>query len=240
MTDVFDQEYMDSLWEQYRRKPSIALRDLLVVKNQGLVVFIANRYYKRAKSVAAVGLDDLIGVGMLGLIHAVDHVDFERVFKFSSYAYRCIQGKILAAIFSKGFRSYKSLDDIKHENDGGDATYTEHIEDMQTENPSDAIDQRELKEAVSGIIDGLDEREQYVIRQRFYEKKGLGVIGEPLGLTRERVRQIITETIAKIGARADVQQKLRPYFETSAKSIYLRTLDKNSFIKPVKQPLKAV
>ena len=65
-------------------------RDLLIRHNLRLVAHVTKKYYA-----ACGGQDDLISIGTIGLIKAVDTFDPARASKFSSYASRCIENAIL-------------------------------------------------------------------------------------------------------------------------------------------------
>ena len=64
-------------------------RDELIRRNLRLVAHIAKKYFA-----AAGGQDDLVSIGTIGLIKAVDSYDAERGHKFSSYASRCIENEL--------------------------------------------------------------------------------------------------------------------------------------------------
>ena len=64
-------------------------RDLLIRHNLRLVAHVTKKYYA-----ACGGQDDLISIGTIGLIKAVDTFDPARASKFSSYASRCIENEL--------------------------------------------------------------------------------------------------------------------------------------------------
>lgn len=68
---------------------SATARDLLIRHNLRLVAHVAKKYYA-----ASAGQDDLISIGTIGLIKAVDTFDPARASKFSSYASRCIENEL--------------------------------------------------------------------------------------------------------------------------------------------------
>lgn len=79
---------------------------------------------------------------------------------------------------------------------------TDSLEDRHSESPDAEVLRESELERIQEFLDALDERQQLVIRRRFglenTEKKTLKEIGEELGLTRERVRQIEKEAIRKM------------------------------------------
>ena len=76
----------------------------------------------------------------------------------------------------------------------GDASYGDFIADAKAMAPAEDVDRDLLRERVSEVLDGLGERERFVISRRFGIPDGIPMslddIGDMLGVTRERVRQI--------------------------------------------------
>ncbi|BDI33847.1 hypothetical protein CCAX7_58980 [Capsulimonas corticalis] len=79
----------DTLFARYIRTRDPALRDRLVVLHQNLVRYLASKFVNRGEP-----LDDLIQVGTIGLINAIDRFDSDRGTKFSTYATPTIVGEI--------------------------------------------------------------------------------------------------------------------------------------------------
>jgi RNA polymerase sigma-B factor len=80
---------MERLFEELRRTGDPVLRDQLIVAHENLVRFLAAKFGNRGEP-----LDDLIQVGMIGLINAIDRFEPERGIKFSTYATPTIVGEI--------------------------------------------------------------------------------------------------------------------------------------------------
>ncbi len=84
----------------------------------------------------------------------------------------------------------------------------EMIMDDRVQNPEDELLENDNLRHVLGQLDVMDQREATVLRLRFglndNEPRTLKEIGETLGLTRERVRQIETEALAKLAESLDV------------------------------------
>lgn len=82
-------EQADELFREYGKSRDLAARDRLVNTHQNLVHFLAGKFANRG-----IPLEDLIQVGMIGLIHAVDRFDPDRGIQFSTYATPTIVGEI--------------------------------------------------------------------------------------------------------------------------------------------------
>jgi RNA polymerase sigma factor FliA len=91
---VAEVEDTQSLWRQYRAKPSEkALRDRLILTYAPLVKYVAGRLGSGLP--AHVDDDDLISYGLLGLIGAIERYDPDRDVKFETYAIARIKGSII-------------------------------------------------------------------------------------------------------------------------------------------------
>ncbi|MDP1818844.1 MAG: sigma-70 family RNA polymerase sigma factor, partial [Acidimicrobiales bacterium] len=107
-----------------------------------------------------------------------------------------------------------SLDSPVGEED--DSNLADFIEDQAAETPADAAARRMLNRAVIDALDELNDREKAVVRLRFGLDDGqartLEEVGREFGVTRERIRQIESKTLAKL-RHPHRSQKLRDYLD---------------------------
>ncbi|MCR8669935.1 RNA polymerase sigma factor [Agrococcus sp. HG114] len=98
----------------------------------------------------------------------------------------------------------------------GDSEFGDLIEDTEAVVPADAVGFTMLQRQLESLLDSLSEREAGVIRMRFGLGDGmpktLDQIGDTFGVTRERIRQIESKTMAKLRHPSRSQQ-LRDYLE---------------------------
>jgi RNA polymerase sigma-B factor len=80
---------VEALFRQYRETGDTAIREQLILMHDKLVRFLARKFADRGEP-----LNDLVQVGYIGLINAVDRFDPERGTKFSTYATPTIVGEI--------------------------------------------------------------------------------------------------------------------------------------------------
>ena len=173
-------------------------RNKLIEHNLRLVAHIVRKYYISYKN-----QEDLISVGTIGLIKAIDSFNFANGARFATYAAKCIQNEILML-----FRSQKKLgcevslnDTIDIDKDGNPLTYLDIIstEDTIVEDIDKKI---MINKAIGYIRDNLDEREKQILIMRF----GLGntesytqrEVATKLGISRSYVSRIEKSSLEKI------------------------------------------
>ena len=138
-------------------------RAVLIERNLRLVSHICKKYYSKAGD-----NDDLISIGTIGLIKAIDSFDYTKGTRLSTYASRCVENEILMY-----FRSLKKQngevfmgDAIDTDKDGNPLTIEDVISDDR-----DIVEEIETKRRwleVKKIIDEMtDEREKEIIILRY-------------------------------------------------------------------------
>ena len=101
--------------------------------------------------------------------------------------------------------------------DGDEVYLGDFIQDHQAEAPEEQAARQMLNDAVQEALQELNEREQQVVRMRFgLDTEGMPLtleeVGKEFGVTRERIRQIESKTLAKL-RNPNRSQKLRDYLE---------------------------
>jgi RNA polymerase sigma factor for flagellar operon FliA len=93
-----------------------------------------------------------------------------------------------------------SLDDFIVQDDGGEITLGQRIEDKSSYNPVELLESTELSAALVEAIDSLNEQERMVVTLYFYEGLTLRESSEVLDLSESRVSQIRLRAVAKLRA----------------------------------------
>jgi RNA polymerase sigma factor for flagellar operon FliA len=101
-----------------------------------------------------------------------------------------------------------SLDATPHQRDEAN-TPLDTLEDTVEPSPLSAVEVRELRTVLTGIIDGLPERERQVLALYYYEELTMQEVGKVLGVTESRVSQIHSGAILRVRA-ALRRHRLRP------------------------------
>ncbi len=95
---AWDKERTRELFRRYKEEDDTEAREQLIVSHLNLVRFLASKFKNRGES-----LDDLVQVGTIGLIKAIDRFDPERGLEFTTYATPTIMGEIKRHFRDKGW-----------------------------------------------------------------------------------------------------------------------------------------
>ena len=95
---AWDKEKTRELFRRYKQKGDMDAREKLVMSHMNLVRFLANKFKNRGEPI-----DDLIQVGYLGLLKAIDRFDPDRGLEFTTYATPTILGEIKRHFRDKGW-----------------------------------------------------------------------------------------------------------------------------------------
>lgn len=198
-----EEEY--SLWEKYRKNNDIKARDKLIKSNLKFVASVARGYQGMGLSYS-----DLIAEGNCGLMKAIDKFDYEKGFKTISYSVWWIKQSILEALKERVGIEGESLpqDFEKQNNYDDDDYYVDYLikDEYIDYSTIDEVKTDELKKIISSLTNSLTNREKYVITEYFglNSKEGLTLeeIGNTIGLTKERVRQIKEKALKKLRSEA--------------------------------------
>lgn len=167
-----------------------AIRDRIIQANTRLVMAVVKRHLTPLFT-----YDEMFSDGILTLLSAVDKFDFDRGFRFSTYAYHSISRAFYRSI--KKRHNEKKRFSFRHEYELSDLQ--EHRDEPETEQQNFGQPLGLLDE----MLGQLEKREQVIIRGRFglgSENKALTLraIGEKLRLSKERVRQLEQQAVSKM------------------------------------------
>ena len=173
-----------------KRQGNDEAREKLILHNLRLVSHVVRKYYSTAKN-----QEDLVSIGSIGLIKAVDSFNPENGTRFATYAAKCIQNEILMH-----FRSQKKLsaevsinETIDVDRDGNPLTYIDVI--ATEDNIEEEVDLKVICAMVRRLVNSvLEERERQIIVLRY----GLGggkpytqrEVAQMLGISRSYVSRI--------------------------------------------------
>lgn len=174
-------------------------RDSLVVHNLRLVAHIVKKYYTGNKDI-----DDLISIGTIGLIKAIDTFDPNKGIKLATYASRCIDNELLM-MFRSGKKQSKEVylsEPIGSDKEGHEITLLDILECVD----EDIVEELELKDNISKLYklmeDELTDREKMIIEMRYGLKSIDAVtqkeIASEIGISRSYVSRIEKKALRKL------------------------------------------
>ena len=140
-----------------------AARERLITHNLRLVSHIARKY-----TVPGYGADDLISIGVIGLIKAVNSYKPTSGTALGTYAARCIENEILMTL--RASRKYKGdvslQDSVGSDGEGNDITYMD-ILGTEPDDLENTVIHRVTLEKVHRVLSSLPPRERRVLELRY-------------------------------------------------------------------------
>ena len=138
-------------------------REKLIVHNLRLVVYIARKFEN-----SGVGIEDLISIGTIGLIKAVNTFRPERNIKLATYASRCIENEILMYLRKiSNMKAEVSIDEPLNVDWDGNELLLSDILGSDVDTVNSDIEHEDETNTLLSIINTLNEREQTIMRLRF-------------------------------------------------------------------------
>ena len=140
----------------------------LIEHNLRLVVYIAKKFDN-----TGVGVEDLISIGTIGLIKAINSYDKDKNIKLATYASRCIENEILMFLRkSNKIKGEVSIDEpLNRDRDGNELLLSDILgtePDITSRNLEDEVDKTLLRASISKLKD----REKDIMEMRFGFKSG--------------------------------------------------------------------
>lgn len=174
-------------------------KNILIERNLRLVAHVSKKY-----STTNIDQDDLISIGTIGLIKAINSFDNSKNIRLATYAARCIENEILMFIRSnKKTKAEVFLNEsIGKDKDDNEITLIDVIEKDEM-CVDDEIDLKlKIKELYSKMKEILKGREKTILELRFglggFKPKTQHEIAEMLGISRSYVSRIETKAIHKL------------------------------------------
>ncbi|MBE6114464.1 MAG: RNA polymerase sporulation sigma factor SigK [Erysipelotrichaceae bacterium] len=139
-------------------------RNLLIEHNLRLVAHIAKKY-EGSKSQS----EDLISIGTIGLIKAIDTFKPDKLNKLTTYAARCIENEILMHLRSikKTYNDVSLNEPIGMDKDGNEVSLLDVVDSKSTVDVVDVLFKKEQLKKLAKYLQTLDEKEKEIIELRY-------------------------------------------------------------------------
>lgn len=169
-------------------------RDRIVEANLRLVFSIVKKFVNPNNT-----FDDLLSDGIVGLIRAVEKFDFDRGFRFSTYATQVVRRN-----------SYRTVVVNQQDRQKVASGLQDMDLEISDEGRSSVISEKrwhELRSRLAVMLDDLDRREKFIVRARFSlgshrKVHTLQSLADRLGISKERVRQLERRAMDKLRTMA--------------------------------------
>ncbi|MBR3753514.1 MAG: RNA polymerase sporulation sigma factor SigK [Clostridia bacterium] len=178
-------------------------RKALIEHNLRLVAHVTKKYYS-----LTADSEDLISIGTIGLIKAVNSFDYEKNVRLATYAARCIENEVLMYMRSsrKNSQDISMSEPIDTDSEGNPLTFSDVIYEDDT--IADDIDLSEKTKQLYSFVEELEsetEKTIIVLRYGLYNKKPLTQreVAQRLGISRSYVSRIEKRVLEKLKERFD-------------------------------------
>ena len=190
------------LFIKYKDGDSLAKGEL-ITRNLRLVAHIIKKFSPQIRDA-----DDLISIGTVGLIKAIESFDYKKGNRLATYAARCIENEILMSVrSSKKTKSEVYLQDpIGVDKEGNEICLIDILGtegDVVLEEVEYRISVKRLYDMIESVLEG---KEKDIIKQRYglsSEPKTQREIAERLGISRSYVSRIEKKALKKLAKEID-------------------------------------
>ena len=182
-----------------------SLRSVLVERNLRLVVYIAKKFEN-----TGAGLEDLISIGTIGLIKAINTFKTDKNIKLATYASRCIENEILMYIRKVSpQRGEMSIDEPLNVDWDGNELLLSDVLGCDEDEVCKNIECEEEKQIVREAVGSLEPRERLIIDLRFGlsgdKEKTQKEVADMLGISQSYIsrleKKIMSDLREMIGTR---------------------------------------
>ncbi len=144
-------------------KTNLCARNELIEHNLRLVVYIAKKFEN-----TGIGAEDLVSIGTIGLVKAVNSFKMEKNIKLATYASRCIENEILMFIRKNTQQKHEvSIDEPLNTDGDGNELLLGDVLESDNEGVESNLEAKEERSMIRQAVMKLDERDRAIIVMRF-------------------------------------------------------------------------
>lgn len=173
-------------------------KDLLITHNLRLVVYIAKRFDSNLTNI-----EDLISIGTIGLIKAVNTFRADRNIKLATYASRCIENEILMYLRKySNLKNEVSIDEPLNVDWDGNELLLSDVLGSDSNEISITIESEAEKKQLNLLVDNLNDRERTIMQLRFglngREEMTQKDVADMLGISQSYISRLEKRIICKL------------------------------------------
>ena len=173
-------------------------REPLITHNLRLVVYIARKFES-----SGVGMEDLISIGSIGLVKAVNTFSPERSIKLATYASRCIENEILMYLRKTGTAKLEiSIDEPLNVDWDGNELLLSDVLGSDPDSVSVGVEEENECDLLLQAVNRLDSREKQIMSLRFglfgYEERTQKEVADLLGISQSYISRLEKRILGKL------------------------------------------
>ncbi len=189
-----------------RLDEDVSLRSVLVERNLRLVVYIAKKFEN-----TSIGIEDLISIGTIGLIKAINTFKADKNIKLATYASRCIENEILMYIRKTGSRRCEmSIDEPLSSDWDGNELLLSDVLGGDDDTVYRDMEYEEDRRTIEQAIEKLSPREQTIVRLRFGigggKEKTQKEVADMLGISQSYISRLEKKIISRL--KEEIETKI--------------------------------
>ena len=178
-------------------------KELLIVHNLRLVVYISKKF-----EATGVGLEDLISIGSIGLIKAVNTFRPDKNIKLATYASRCIENEILMFLRkSSQYRNDLSIDEPLNIDYDGNELLLSDILGTDDDIVNKGIENEAEREMLRNAVSELGKREREIMEMRFGlidgKEKTQKEVADCIGISQSYISRLEKKIIKKLRVKIE-------------------------------------
>ncbi len=176
----------------------LAIRQILIEHNLRLVVYIARKFDN-----TGIGLEDLISIGTIGLIKAVNTYRGDKNTKLATYASRCIENEILMYLRkSVNQRTEVSIDEPLNTDWDGNELLLSDVLGTEPDCVMRPVEDDVERQILGNVLRRLPERERTIISMRFgltgQEEMTQKEVADQLGISQSYISRLEKRIIQRL------------------------------------------
>ncbi len=188
------EEEEQELLERLMNK-DLEAKNILIERNLRLVVYISKKFES-----TGINIEDLISIGTIGLIKAINSYKLDKNIKLATYASRCIENEILMYLRKNNkIKSEVSIDEpINIDNEGNDLSLADIL---GTDNDSvfKSVEEKDNKKILIKAIKNLNNRDKIIMQLRYgfdgYDELTQKEVADKLGISQSYISRIEKKVI---------------------------------------------
>ena len=181
----------------FQNNSDLGAKSKLIEHNLRLVLYIAKKFEGNK-----LDIQDLVSVGSIGLIKAVDSYKLDKNIKLATYASRCIENEILMFLrkANKNINDLSLDDGIVNDEEGNTLSLSEIIPDEKL--VTDEIELKDEKSYLIKAIEKLNEREQTIMFMRYglngYDELTQKEVADQMNISQSYISRLEKKIIHKL------------------------------------------